>query len=142
MNIAIGSDHAGVEFKEAVIKVLRALGHDVADMGTNSKDSVHYPDFAKKVADAVADGKAERGVLICGTGIGMSMAANRNPKIRAALCNDVFLAKMSRLHNDANILCMGARVIGPGLAEEIIRTFFATPFEAGRHEIRIKMFSK
>ena len=116
MKVAIGCDHGGIELKNTLISVLTELGHDIDDQGCNSTDSVDYPDFAKSVSSLVKEGICQCGILICGTGIGMSMAANRIPGIRAALCNEMFSAKMSREHNNANILCLGARVIGPGLA--------------------------
>ena len=133
MKIAIGSDHAGFELKAGLSRYLESLGHDVCDYGTSDTASVDYPDFAAAVAGSVACGEAERGILICGTGIGMSMAANKIPGIRAALCNDLYTARMSRLHNDANVLCMGSRVIGAGLAREIVDTWITTPFEGARH---------
>lgn len=138
MKIAIGADHAGFELKELISKIVEETGHEVIDMGTGSSCSVDYPDYAEAVAQAVSDGKTERGILICGTGIGMSIVANKFKNIRAALCNDLFTAKMSRLHNDANILCMGARVIGKGLAIEIVKTWLNTPFEAERHLKRVE----
>ncbi|MEN2994274.1 MAG: ribose 5-phosphate isomerase B [Thermodesulfovibrio sp.] len=138
MKIAIGADHAGFELKELVSKFIKDKGHEVIDMGTGNSCSVDYPDYAEKVAKAVSDGEVERGILICGTGIGMSIVANKFKNIRAALCNDLFTAKMSRLHNDSNILCMGARVIGKGLALEIVKTWLDTPFEGERHLKRIE----
>ncbi|MCS7163634.1 MAG: ribose 5-phosphate isomerase B [Thermodesulfovibrio sp.] len=138
MKIAIGADHAGFELKELVSQFIRETGHELIDMGTGSSCAVDYPDYAEAVAKAVSDGKVERGILICGTGIGMSIVANKFKNIRAALCNDLFTAKMSRLHNDANILCMGARVIGKGLALEIVKTWLDTPFEGERHLRRIE----
>ena len=140
MKVAIGCDHGGIDLKNTVIVVLRELGHEIDDQGCSSTDSVDYPNFAKSVSALVKEGKCRRGILICGTGIGMSMAANRIPGIRAALCNEMFSAKMSREHNDANILCLGARVIGPGLAAEIVRTWMTSEFAGGRHQRRIDMF--
>ena len=140
MKVAIGCDHGGIDLKNNVISVLTELGHDVDVQGCNSTDSVDYPNFAKSVSTLVKDGKCDCGILICGTGIGMSMAANRIPGIRAALCNEMFSAKMSREHNDANILCLGARVIGPGLAAEIVKTWMTSDFAGGRHQRRIDMF--
>ncbi len=137
MNIAIASDHAGYEMKNFIKNVLFEMGHRVIDMGTDSSCSVDYPDYAEAVAKAISEGLYERGILICGTGIGMSIVANKFKNIRAALCNDIFTAKMSRLHNNANILCIGARVIGIGLAEEIVKTWITTPFEGERHSRRI-----
>ncbi len=141
MKIALGCDHGGYELKDGVVNLLAELGHEVVDCGTNSVASVNYPDFAEAVCSQVKGGNCIMGVLICGTGIGMSMAANRHPEIRAALCHEQFSAQMSREHNDANVLCLGARVLGPGLAQEIVRTWLATEFAAGRHLTRIEMFS-
>lgn len=138
MRVAIGSDHAGLDLKQEIIALLRELGHDYVDYGTETPQSVDYPDFGEKVADAVSAGALERGILICGTGIGMSIVANKFPRIRASLCNDLFSARMSRLHNDANILVLGGRIIGKDLAHEIVRTWMTTPFEGGRHENRLK----
>jgi ribose 5-phosphate isomerase B len=137
MFIAIGSDHAGLELKTAIISVLKELGHEYIDYGTDTPQSVDYPDFGEMVSDAVSKGKVDRGILICGTGIGMSIVANKFPNIRAALCNDLFSAKMSRLHNDANVLVLGGRIIGKDLASEIVRTWMVTPFDGGRHLNRI-----
>jgi len=140
MRVAIGCDHGGIELKKQVVA---QLGHDqiqVLDQGCDSHDSVDYPLFARLVCDAVLNGEADRGILICGTGIGMSMAANRVQGIRAALCHELFTARMSREHNDANVLCLGARVIGPGLALETVRTWLRTAFAGGRHLRRIEMF--
>jgi ribose 5-phosphate isomerase B len=137
MKIALGSDHAGMLLSVDIGRHLSEAGHQVEDFGTYSEESVDYPDFAKKVAAAVTSGKAELGILICGTGIGMSITANKIAGIRAAVCRTEFEAKMSRAHNDANILCIGQRVTGQGLAKEIVRAFIATPFEGGRHANRI-----
>lgn len=134
----IGVDHAGFELKEELLKVLSAKGLRWEDAGTFDNESVDYPDFAFKVAQAVSSGRAALGLLICGTGIGMSIAANRVAGVRAALCNDLFTARMARAHNNANILAMGSRVVGPGLARAILQTFLETPFEKGRHLRRIK----
>ncbi len=138
MLIAIGSDHAGLEMKTEIISVLKELGHEYVDYGTDTPESVDYPDFGEKVALAVSKKKVDRGILICGTGIGMSIVANKFPNIRASLCNELFSAKMSRLHNDANILVLGGRIIGKDLAKEIVKTWITTPFEEGRHLNRIK----
>ena len=140
MKIAIGCDHGGLDLKNMVAALLGELGHEVDNHGCDSPESVDYPDFAKSVCNAVRDGRNERGILICGTGIGMSMAANRIPGIRAALCHEQFTARMSREHNNANVLCMGARVIGPGLAVEMVRTWLATEFAGGRHQRRLDKF--
>ncbi len=136
MKIAIGCDHNGLSLKEALLKdVLH--GHTVRDFGVFSTDSVDYPDIAFAVARAVASGEYERGILICGTGIGMAIAANKVQGIRAAACSDVYSAKMSRRDNDANILCFGGRVIGLGLASEIVTAWLNEPFAGGRHQRRI-----
>ena len=134
--IAIGSDHAGFAIKEALKKHLLEKGYDVADFGTDSEASCDYPDFAFQVADCVAAKKADKGVLICGTGIGMSMAANKVRGIRAAVVGDAFSAEATRSHNDANILCMGARVIDEEKAKEFLDIFLSTPFSEGENHIR------
>jgi ribose 5-phosphate isomerase B len=140
--IAIGSDHGGYELKLEVIKHLQERGFEVRDYGCDSNKSCDYPVYAKAVSEAVASGECELGILICGTGVGMSMAANKVEGIRAALCSDCFSAKATREHNDANILCMGARTIGPGLALMIVDIFVDTPFSNDeRHIRRIKLFS-
>ena len=139
MRIAIGSDHAGFRLKGEIIKLLRELGHDCRDFGTQSEEHCDYPDYAQAVAEAVARGECERGILICATGIGMSMAANKVKGIRAALCHDVFSARRSREHNDANVLCLGAEVLGVGLALEIVRAWLAAEFSGGeRHRRRVE----
>ena len=140
MKIAFGCDHGGLSLKAEVVKLLLELGHVVADQGCHSDESVDYPDFARAVCVQVQNGSCERGILICGTGVGMSMAANRFEGIRAGLGNELFTARMSREHNDANVLCLGARVIGPGLAGEIVRSWVSTEFAGGRHQRRIDMF--
>ena len=141
--IAIGSDHGGVELKEKVIKHLQARGIECEDTGCYSTDSCDYPVYAKKVTDLVTSGKCELGILICGTGIGISITANRYKGIRAAVCGDCFSAEATRLHNDANILAMGARVTGTGLAMKIVDTFLDTEFSgAERHARRIRMIDE
>ena len=135
--IVIASDHAGVDLKTQIIKVVEESGRKVRDLGPTDESSVDYPDFAHRLAEAVANGEAEAGILICGTGIGMSMSANRHPGVRAALCHDAFTAEMARRHNDANVLCMGARVLGVGVAEQITRVFLDSEFEGGRHQRRV-----
>ena len=135
--IVIGSDHAALSLKETIKAYLTERGIAVQDVGTHSLDSVDYPDFGAQVASRVAGGIYERGILLCGTGLGMSMTANKFPGVRAALCNDLFSAQMSRRHNDANILVMGGRMIGDILALEIVRTWLETPFDGGRHQTRI-----
>lgn len=139
MKIAIGCDHGGFGLKGEIVNLLEELGHTIMDCGTDSNESVDYPDFAKAVCDKVQEGPCDRGILVCGTGIGMSMAANRYGKVRAALCHELFTARMSREHNDANVLCLGERVVGPGLALEIVRVWLATDFSGGRHQRRIAM---
>jgi len=138
MRVAIGWDHGGIELKEAVTSALKDLQFEYEDMGTYDRNSCDYPDFAQKVTDAVIAGRAQYGILVCGTGIGMSMAANKAPGIRAALCNEIFSAHMARAHNNANVLCMGARVIGPGVAQEVVKAFFSGSFQGGRHARRIE----
>jgi ribose 5-phosphate isomerase B len=138
MTIAIGSDHAGVELKKEILSLLHDLHIECVDFGTNSFESVDYPDFGEKVSDAVSSGRIEKGILICGTGIGMSIVANKFHGIRASLCNELFTAKMSRLHNDANILVLGGRIVGRDLAREIVKTWVTTPFEGERHSKRLK----
>ena len=142
MKVSIGSDHGGYELKLEVIEHLKKRGFEVTDVGTDSPASCDYPIYAKKVTEDIQSKNADLGILICGTGLGMSMAANKEPGIRAALCHDTFSAKATREHNDANILCMGARVVGPGLALMIIDTFLDTPFSNDeRHIRRISMYS-
>jgi len=138
MKLAIGCDHGGFVLKEEILKYIKTLKNiEVADFGAASKDSVDYPDYGAKVSEAVSNGTMDRGILICGTGIGMSIVANRFPKVRAALCHDHFTAQMSREHNDANILVMGERVIGTGVACDIVRTWLETEFAGGRHQLRL-----
>ena len=138
--IIIGCDHAAYELKDKIVALLKEQGLEVNDIGAHTKDSVNYPDYAKEVSNAVVSGEADKGILLCGTGLGMSMAANRHEGIRAALCNDVFSAKLSRQHNDSNVLVMGARVIGDILANEIVKTWLETEFEGGRHQTRLDLF--
>jgi len=137
MKIIIGSDHAAFEAKKTLTVFLRELGHEVIDAGTNGTASCDYPDYAQKVAAAVAGGACERGVLLCGTGIGMSITANKVKGIRAGLCHDILTARLSRRHNNANVLCMGARIMGEETIKETAREFLATPFEGGRHARRV-----
>ncbi|MCX7830171.1 MAG: ribose 5-phosphate isomerase B [Acidobacteria bacterium] len=137
MKIALASDHAGLELKNFVKDYLQKSKIVVKDFGTNSEDSVDYPDFAKEVCKAVLSKEFERGILICGSGVGMSISANRFKGIRAVLCQDLYTAEFSRLHNDANILCLPGRLIGKGLAEKIIDIWLKTEFEGGRHQKRI-----
>jgi ribose 5-phosphate isomerase B len=138
LKIAIGADHGGYRLKETIKKMLIDLGHEVDDFGCHGAESVDYPDYAGPVARKVAQGEYERGILICGTGIGMSIAANKVQGIRCALAHDPYSAKMTRLHNDSNVLALGERVIGPGVAEEIVKIWLDTPFEGGRHTRRLE----
>lgn len=135
--IALAADHGGYELKALLVKDLTDAGIAVVDLGTNAADSVDYPDYADRLAAALKDGRAARGVLICGTGIGISIAANRHRHIRAALCHDETTARLCRQHNDANVLALGARVIGPEVARACLRVFLSTKFEGGRHERRV-----
>lgn len=137
MKIAVGSDHGGVELKEEIKKFLTEEGYEIKDFGTNSNSSCDYPDYALPVAEAVAAKEFDFGILVCGTGIGISIAANKVPGVRAALCSDTFSAHATREHNNANILAIGQRVVGPGLALDIVKTFLSTNFEGGRHQNRI-----
>jgi ribose 5-phosphate isomerase B len=137
MRIAIGADHAGFALKERLRARLAAAGHELTDFGTTSEESTDYPDYARRVADAVAAGEVERGVLVCGTGVGMAMAANRVKRVRAVAVNDLFTARLSRQHNGANVLALGSRIVAPALAEEILDVFLTTEFEGGRHERRV-----
>lgn len=140
--IAIGADHGGFRLKEIIVQYLRGKNIEFVDFGTFDEESCHYPVFAKKVASAVSDGTCDKGILICGTGIGVSITANKFKGIRAALCGDTFSAKMSRAHNNANILCLGQRVIGEGLAIEIVESWLNTDFEGGRHKVRVDMIEE
>ncbi|MFM2130379.1 MAG: hypothetical protein RL477_1925 [Pseudomonadota bacterium] len=135
--VVIAADHGGVELKSLLSADLRARGLGVLDLGTNSSDSVDYPDFAQALAAAIRDGRARRGILICGSGIGMSIAANRFPEIRAALVHDHLSARLCRQHNDANVLCLGGRLIGPEVARDCLAAFLDTEFEGGRHARRV-----
>lgn len=137
MKIAIGADHAGFHLKEHLARFLEKRGHQVEDQGTFSDQSVDYPEFAAAVANEVAAGRVDRGLLVCGTGIGVGIAANKVDGVRAAICNDLFTAVKSREHNDANVLTLGARVVGEGLAEDIVSSFMEADFEAGRHQRRV-----
>jgi ribose 5-phosphate isomerase B len=138
LRIALGADHGGWELKEAIKSQVQELGHHIQDFGTHDETSVDYPEYGEAVASAVAEGKADRGILVCGTGIGMSMVANKHPGIRAALCHDLFTARLSREHNDANILVLGGRVIGKGLALEMVKVWLETEFLGGRHSRRLQ----
>ncbi len=133
-----GSDHAGLALRAEAVKVAKAAGLEVQDLGPFTGDSVDYPDYARQVAEAVASGRARLGLLVCGTGIGMSIAANKVKGVRAAHCTTEFEARMARAHNDANVLCIGERVVGLGLGAAVVKAFLETPFEGGRHERRVK----
>lgn len=141
MKLVIASDHAGVSLKADLAKRARELGHELIDLGPADTTSVDYPDFALKVAQAVSSGAAERGVLVCGTGIGMSITANKVHGVRAALCHTEYEAKMARAHNDANVVCLGQRVTGSGLAGAIVEAFVGESFEGGRHQGRVDKMS-
>jgi ribose 5-phosphate isomerase B len=138
MKIFAGSDHGGLALKKFLISYLREAGHDVEDLGTDSKDSCDYPDYAHAVAEKILNTPGSKGLLTCGSGIGISIAANRHKGIRAALCHNSLEAKLSRQHNDANIIVMGGRFIGEALAQDIMEAFLANDFEGGRHETRVK----
>lgn len=139
--IAIAGDHGGIDLKGTLAKELQDLGYQVLDLGTNGTESVDYPDFAYALADAIRSGKVKRGVLVCGSGIGISIAANRLPEIRAALIHDAYGARMCRLHNDANVICFGGRTTGPDVANDCLRIFLDTAFEGGRHARRVDKLS-
>lgn len=140
--IAIANDHAGLELKNTIKEILQSKGYKVLDVGVNTTSSVDYPDFGIAAADKVAKGEADLAIIICGTGIGISIAANRNPKIRAALCHNELTARMAREHNDANILALGARVIDKKTAQICVETFIKTEFKEGRHKIRVEKLGK
>ncbi len=140
--VVIGCDHAAFELKEKIKTLLRGRGIQVEDVGTTGEASVDYPDYGKQVASEVSAGRFDRGILLCGTGLGMSMVANRFPGVRAALCHDLFGAIMSRKHNDANILVLGGRVTGDILAAEIVTAWLETSFEGGRHQARLDQFNR
>ena len=137
MKIAIAADHGGYKLKEEIKPYIESLGHTVTDLGTYSEDSVDYPDYAAPCARAVVSGEADRGIVICGTGIGISIAANKIKGVRCGLCTDPVMARLTREHNDANMLAMGAGIIGPNLAKKITEVFLTTEFEGGRHERRV-----
>jgi len=143
MKIAIGNDHRGFGVKQRIISLVKALGHEMHDMGVaNGETSVDYPDFAFSVARAVGGGEIDRGILICGTGLGMCIAANKVEGVRAACCHDLITAEMSRRHNDANVLCLSADMLGEELIDRMVRVWFATEFEAGRHQRRLDLIAK
>ena len=137
MKIAIGNDHAGINLKPILVDYLQKKGYEICDFGTYTKESCNYAEFGQKVAEAVAFGDCDRGILICGTGIGMSIVANKVPGIRCAHCHDVFSAKATRQHNDANVIAFGERIIGAGIMLDIVEAFLTTEFEGGRHVARI-----
>lgn len=142
MRVAIGADHAGFTLKEHLKGTLVLLGHEVNDLGTSSEASVDYPPICAAVGRAVVEGRADRGVMLGGSGQGEQMAANKIPGIRAALCNDLYTARMSRLHNNANVLTMGGRIVADGLADEILKVWLDTPFEGGRHQRRLDQIAE
>ena len=142
MKIVLGCDHAGFNIKDAVIAHIQSKGHEVVEVGTFSSDSCHYPIFAHAACEKILDGTCELGILICGTGIGMGMAANKHRGIRAAICSDTFSAAATRLHNDANVLCFGARVVGYGVAMDLVNAFLEAEFEGGRHAVRVDMIGE
>ena len=142
MKIAIGSDHRGFEAKTRIVSVLHQLGHEVFDAGPNGRDSVDYPDYAFEVARAVSEGRAERGILICGTGIGMCIAANKVRERPRRACHDCITAEMSRRHNDANVLCLSADLLGEDLIDRMVRIWLETPFEGGRHARRTEKITR
>jgi len=137
MKVAIGCDHAGTALKKEILPVLRELSIEWEDFGTDGEEPVDYPDFGEKVSQAVSNEKAERGILICSTGIGMSIVANKFPRVRASLCSEVYSARLSRLHNNANLLVLPGRLIDKETAKQIVRVWFTTPFEGGRHQRRL-----
>ncbi|MBE6542689.1 MAG: ribose 5-phosphate isomerase B [Ruminococcaceae bacterium] len=139
--IVLGADHAGYLLKNFIAEQLKKEGYEVTDVGTNSPDSCDYPVYAEKTCSAVLDGTGELAVLVCGTGIGMSIAANKINGVRAACCSDIFSAKFTRAHNDSNVLCIGARVLGEGLAWELVKVFIETEFEGGKHARRVAMLT-
>ena len=139
--IAIAADHAGYDLKVLLVPELESLGFEVLDLGTDGRDSVDYPDFADALARALERGQAKRGVLVCGTGLGIAMAANRHPWVRAGVCHDATTARLARQHNDANVLALGARVVGSEVAKDCLRAFLATEFEGGRHARRVAKLS-
>lgn len=138
MNVAFGADHAGYELKDHLLELVESLGHEVVDLGTTSSDSVDYPDYAARVGRAVAEGRATLGILVCGTGLGMAISANKIRGVRAVTCSETYSARMSREHNDANVLTLGARVVGLGVAREVVQAFLETDFAAGRHGRRVE----
>ena len=141
MRIALSADHAGVDLKDMLAAFLREQGHDILDLGTTGHDSVDYPRFGALLADALADGRAERGITVCGSGIGVAIAANRNPACRCAQVSEPLSAALARRHNDANAIALGARLIGPDMAKACVTAFLTTEFEGGRHQRRVDQLS-
>ena len=141
MRIALAADHAGFALKDELARWLREQGHDVTDLGTNGPDSVDYPEYGRKLADAVAGGNAERGIAVCGSGIGISIAVNRDPRCRCARVDDPLSAALAREHNDANVLALGARLVGPDMAKACVLAFLGTDFAGGRHQRRVDQLS-
>ena len=141
MRIALAADHAGYELKDELVRWLREQGHDVTDLGTNGPESVDYPQFGRKLAQAIAAGEAERGIAVCGTGIGISIAVNRDPACRCARVGDPLSAQLAREHNDANVLALGARLIGSDMAKACVAAFLGTAFAGGRHQRRVDQLS-
>ena len=142
MRIALAADHAGVDLKDQLVEWLRGAGHDVSDLGTHGRDSVDYPEYGAKLAAAVASGDAERGVVVCGSGIGVSIAVNRNPACRCARVSEPLSAALAREHNDANVLAIGARLIGTDMAKACVQAFLGTEFAGGRHQRRVDQLSQ
>lgn len=142
MRVSLGSDHRGVNLKSKIVEMLRAAGHTVDDMGTDSTESCDYPDIAMDVAEAVSSGKSDRGILVCGTGIGMAITANKFDRIRAAICNDEVTAEMCRRHNDVNVLCLSGDMLGERNVENLVRIWLETEFEGGRHARRLEKISE
>ncbi len=141
MKIAIGCDHTALDLKVTIIDHLEGQGHEVIDVGPSTKERTHYPIYAQKVAKLIQNNQADQGVLICGTGVGMSIAANKHKGIRAVVCSEPYSAKLSKMHNDSNIICFGARVVGDELAKMITDAFFTANYESGRHQARVDMIN-
>jgi ribose 5-phosphate isomerase B len=142
VRVAIGSDHAGFDLKSHLVATLERLGHEVADLGTHSTDPVDYPPVCAAVGRAVVEGRADRGIVLGGSGQGEQMSANKVPGVRAALCNELYTARLSRAHNDANVLAMGGRIVAPGLADEILELWLTTTFDGGRHQRRVDQLAE
>lgn len=142
MRIAIGNDHAAVELKQEIKQYVESLGHEVVNFGTDTNESCNYPEFGEKVGKAVVSGEFDCGILICGTGVGISIAANKVNGVRAAVCSDVTTARLVKQHNNANIIAFGARIVGSELAKDIVKAYLEAEFEGGRHQARIDMFSE